>query len=903
LEVVEDGRVLSIERGRQRALLGYLLLRANEVVAQDRLVDVLWGESPPATAVTALHGYVSRLRRLLGAGRLETRHPGYVLRVESDELDLHRFRELLAQGRQREALALWRGPALADLAFEDFAQSEIARLEELRLSATEGRFEHELAHGRHAGLVGELAAAVRAHPLRERLAGQLMLALYRSGRQAEALEAYRDARTTLVEELGLEPGEELSELQRRILVHDPALDLTRGSRRNELPASVTSFVGRRRELEEVRALVARPGVRLLTLTGAGGTGKTRLALEVARAVAGEFADGARFVPLAAVARSELLAAGIAEALGLHQSRGQSIEDALKAFLADRELLLVLDNLEHLLEATPFATQLLAATPGLTILATSRTHLDLYGETEYAVPPLSAREDAVTLFADRAAAVRPDFAVTDVVAEICARLDGLPLAIELAAARVRTLAPVEILARLERRLELLAGGPRDVPARQRTLRDTLLWSYDLLAPVDQRLFARLAVFAGGWPLAAADGVCCRDLEVGAPAGLQSLAENNLVLPEVDGRFGMLETIRELAGERLTAGGEEPAIRGAHARWYLAMAEEGGPNRRGAERAAWLDRVGRERENLRAALAWTGGSGDLETALRMAAGLGPFWIAHGLIDEGRRSLAAVLADPREPGIGRARALAVAGFLRVLEGDLEGAERACHESVTLSGSGEDWYRAVALNVLGTAARYRGRWVQARRLYGEALALAMTGDLWWPAALAQVNLGALAGLEGRHPEAVERHEHAVGIAREGGDAWMVAACLTHGGRAVRQLGDLDRASALQAEALRGFVALENAWGIAVCVDALATLAGDRGHHVQAARLYGAEEAIRAQARIALWPTIHAEHEAGMQRTASALGEAAWAAARAQGRMLTQTEALAEARASAALRAAIATG
>ena len=493
-----------IERGRQRALLGYLLLRANEVVAQDRLVDALWGESPPASAVTALHGYVSRLRRVLGAGRLETRPPGYVLRVAPDELDLHRFRELLAQDRHGEALALWRGPALADLAFEDFAQSEIARLEELRLSALEGRFEHELADGRHAELVGELAAAVRAHPLRERLAGQLMLALYRSGRQAEALEAYRDARATLVEELGLEPGEELSELQRRILVHDPGLDLMRDRRRTELPASLTSFVGRRRELEQVRALVVRPGVRLLTLTGAGGTGKTRLALEVARAVAGEFADGARFVPLAAVAEPELMPDAIAQALGLHQSRGQSIEDALKAFLAERELLLVLDNLEHLLEATPLATELLAAAPGLTILATSRTHLNLYGETEYAVPPLSAREEAVALFADRAAAVRPDFAVTDVVAEICARLDGLPLAIELAAARIRTLTPAEILARLERRLELLAGGPRDVPARQRTLRDTLLWSYDLLAPVEQRLFARLAVFAGGWSVAAADG---------------------------------------------------------------------------------------------------------------------------------------------------------------------------------------------------------------------------------------------------------------------------------------------------------------------------------------------------------------------------------------------------------------
>jgi predicted ATPase/DNA-binding SARP family transcriptional activator len=903
LEVVKDGRALPIERGRQRALLGYLLLRANEVVTQDRLVDALWSGSPPATAVTALHGYVSRLRRLLGAGRLETRPPGYVLHVAPHELDLHRFRELLSQDRHEQALALWRGPPLDDLAFEDFAQSEIACLEELRVVALEGRFEHELADGRHAHVVGELAAAVRAHPLREHLAGQLMLALYRSGRQAEALAAYRAARATLVDELGLEPAEELSELQRRILVHDPALHHVRGSRRTELPASLTSFVGRRRELEQVRALLVRPEVRLLTLTGAGGIGKTRLALEAARAVAGEFADGARLVPLAAVAEPELLPDGIADALALHQSRGQSIEDALKAFLVDRELLLLLDNLEHLLEATPFATELLAAAPGLTILATSRSHLDLYGETEYAVPPLLAREEAVALFAERAEAVRSNFAPTDVVTEICARLDGLPLAIELAAARVRTLAPTEILARLERRLELLTGGPRDVAARQRTLRDTLLWSYELLTPVEQRLFARLSVFAGGWPVAAADGVCCRDLALSGHVGLQSLAEKNLVLPEAEERFGMLETIRELAGERLAESGEAPAIRSAHARWYLAMAEAGGPNRRGAERAAWLDRVGCEHENLRAALAWADAGGDVETALRLAAGLAPFWIAHGLIDEGKRSLAAVLGSSREPSIGRARALSVAGFLRMLDGDLEAGERACRESVMLSQRGEEWYGAVALNVLGTAARYRGRREEAHRLYDEALALAATGDLWWPAALAQSNLGALAGLEGRDADAVERHEQAIGIAREGGDAWMLAAGLTNAGRAVRQLGDVDRASALQAEALRSFVALENAWGIAVCLDALATLAGDRGHHVQAARLYGAEESIREQARIAHWPTIRAEHEAGMQLTASALGEAAWARARSQGRTLTQDEAIAQARATAALRPPIATG
>jgi predicted ATPase/DNA-binding SARP family transcriptional activator len=885
LEVVDGDRALSIERGRQRALLGYLLLRANEVVAQDRLVDALWGESPPASAVTVLHGYVSRLRRVLGDGRLQTRPPGYVLHVAPDELDLYRFRVLLAQDRHDDALALWRGPPLEDLAFEDFAQAEIARLEELRLNALEERYDRALADGRHADLVGELTAAVRTHPLRERLAGQLMLALYRSGRQADALAAYTDARATLVEELGLEPGAALRELQRRILAHDPAL-MPGGRRRTDLPGALTSFVGRRRELDEVRALITRPDMRLLTLTGAGGTGKTRLALEAARAASGEFADGARFVSLAAVPEPELVPQAIAQALHLQQSRGQPLDDVLRAFLADRELLLVLDNLEHLLEASPLATELLAAAPGLTILATSRTHLNLYGETEYAVPPLSAREDAVALFADRAAAIRPGFTVTDVVADICARLDGLPLAIELAAARIRTLEPGEILARLERRLELLTGGPRDVHARQRTLRDTLLWSYDLLEPEEQRLFAQLAVFAGGWSLADADGV----LATSSRAALGSLAEKHLVVRDAEGRFGMLETIRELAAERL---GEDQRIRRDHARWFLAMAEEGGPNRRGADRRAWLDRVGRERENLRAALAGS----DPDTGLRLAAALAPFWIAHGLLDEGKSSLAAVLARAPAPGRDRMHALAVAGFLRLLDGDVEEAEAACRVSVTQPG--EPWYRAVAQNVLGTVARYRGGWEEARRLYGEALALATAGDLWWPAALAQANLGALAELEGCHADAVQHQTQTVEIARAGGDAWMVAAGLTNAGRAVRRLGDLDRAGALQAEALRGFVALENPWGIAVCIAALAALATDHGHYARAARLYGAEEAIRERARLVLWPTIRDEHAAGTQAAAAALGEDAWERARSQGRALTPDEAIA----SAVLRPPIAAG
>jgi tetratricopeptide (TPR) repeat protein len=350
---------------------------------------------------------------------------------------------------------------------------------------------------------------------------------------------------------------------------------------------------------------------------------------------------------------------------------------------------------------------------------------------------------------------------------------------------------------------------------------------------------------------------------------------------DGRFAMLETIREVARELL---GEEPATRAAHAGWYLALAEEGGPNRRGAERAAWLERVGRERENLRAALAWSGDG-------RLAAALGPFWVAHGLTDEGKRSLEAVLARP-EPG--RARALAIVGLLRLLEGEVETAEEACRESLARLRAGEEWYRALVLNVLGTVARYRGHWEAARQRYEEALAL----DLWWPAALANANLGALAELESRPAEALERQEQALAIAREGGDEWMIAACLMNGGRAARRLGDFGGANARLAEALRGFVALENSWGIAACLASFAALAGERGEYERAARLYAAEAAIRERARLPVWPTIEAEHETGLRVTAAALGAAAWERARGDGRALTQAEAIAE-----ALPAPVATG
>jgi predicted ATPase/DNA-binding SARP family transcriptional activator len=896
LEVADNGSVLALGRGRRRALLGMLLLRANQVVAQDTLVDALWGESPPPTALTALHGQVSQLRRLLGDDRLQTRPPGYLLRVDHEELDLHRFQRLLAQERYEEALALWRGPPLSDLAFEAFAQGEIARLEELRLAALERRFERELAEGRHVEVAGRLAAALREHPLRERFTAQLMLALYRAGRQADALEAFQQARGRLVEELGLEPGEELQTLQRRILEHDAALDRAAPARRRtRLPASPSSFVGRERELEHLRELLHRPGARLLTLTGAGGSGKTRLALEIARRLEERFADGACFVPLAAVGDGELVAPAIAQALDLRPAPGQPVAEALTGFVRERDLLLILDNFEHLLDAAPVVSELLAAAPQLTVLATSRTHLNLYGENEYAVPPLGLKTEAIALFADRARAARADFALnqanTEAVRGICARLDGLPLAIELAAARVRTLEPGEILARLERRLELLTDGPRDVHARQRTLRDTLRWSYDLLPAPEQRRFARLGVFAGGWTARAATLVC-------GDGGLVALAEQNLI--RADGaRFSMLETIRELALEELAAGREEQRIRALHASWLLGVAEGGGPNRRGSARAAWLEQAAEERENLYAALTWSASeNGDPETGQRIAAALQPYWTAHGLYDEGRRFLAALRSRSREPTLGRARALAVAGWIAGIEGDAAKCEPACHESLALLPPGEEWYRAICLNLLGTMARLDGRLAEARQRYEEAQAVAAERDLWFPAALAWTNTGTLCELEGRHREALESHERSVAIAHDGGDGWMMAMCMVNLGRAARHARDAERAIALYGEALRTFVRLDNTWGVAVCLDGFACLAAEREDFLGAARLYGAEAAVRERAGVVPWPTIQAEHNAGVRAASSALGEAAWAGAHAQGAALTELEAIADALAFAAAEA-----
>ena len=475
LEAIRDGRVVALDAAKPRALLAILLLHANAPVPSGRLIDELWAGRPPATAAKILQNYVSRLRKALGSDVIVTGPAGYELRVEPGRLDLHCFERVVAEAREaqppaaaqslREALALWRGPALVEFADEPWAQGEIGRLAELHLAALEDRIDADLALGRDGELVGELELLVAEHPLSERLRSQFMLALYRSGRQAEALAAYRAARALLVESLGIEPGAALKSLERAILVQDPALNVSSAGPPNadserptpSLRAGATSFVGRTRELRVLRALLTRADVRLLTLTGPGGTGKTRLAVEATAGLGDAFPDGVELVELAPIADPELVAAAIADGLGVTETLGKGFVEVLLATLRGRRALIVLDNFEQVLPAGRLLAELLAGAPGVTFLVTSRAPLDVPDEWLYPVAPLE-RTEALRLFADRARAARADFELTelnaDAVAELCLRLDGLPLALELAAARIKLLSPDDILVRLGRSLGLL-----------------------------------------------------------------------------------------------------------------------------------------------------------------------------------------------------------------------------------------------------------------------------------------------------------------------------------------------------------------------------------------------------------------------------------------------------------------
>jgi predicted ATPase/DNA-binding SARP family transcriptional activator len=821
LAVWVDGRSVHVAEAKVRALLADLLAHDGGPVSADRLVEDLWGERAGRNPVGTLQARVSQLRRALGGPSSITLGPGGY-RLAACDSDAVRFRALVERrspdpatraAELEQALALWRGPAYADFPDADFARAAAASLEETRLAALEEQAEVRLELGERVDL-GELAAR---HPLRERLRAAHMLALYRGGRQSEALAAYEESRHLLREELGVDPSPELAALHQAILRQDPALAGARAPGSN-LPAPLTDLIGRDAELAGVRALLGTS--RLVTLTGPGGVGKTRLALAAARDLAspaspGAFPDGVWLVELAGVAD---VAEAVAAVLGVRDDAAAALTPRLAGALAGRRMLLVLDNCEHVVaQAAELVSALLRAAPGLRVLATSQDPLRIQGERVWSVPPL-APEAAVALFAARAG-VEPDADV----AEICARLDGLPLALELAATRVRALGVRELADRLDDRFRLLSAGMRDAPARQRTLRAMIDWSWELLGEAERVVLRRLAAHADGCTLEAAEEVCAEP-GVDVLDTLARLVDRSLVVRAAGPRYRLLESVAAYGAERLREAGEHELIKARHARYYTALAERA--DLRGPGQREWTARLDAERENLRLALAGP-------EALRLANALAWYWILRGRLREARRSLAAALdaaGDARtdaaahasvwlaatelllgEPGPpvrrdgldpagtaladwllshvrwaygdraaheaaanralaayedlgdrwGVAAALCLRGKLAIGRADLAAAERDGERGLALFRElGDEWGQIEAMDVLDRAAEIRGDYPKATRLRERALRLAE--ELGFEVSFKVAALGRIALLAGEYERADEYHERARRLAVE---------------------------------------------------------------------------------------------------------------------------------------------
>jgi predicted ATPase/DNA-binding SARP family transcriptional activator len=874
LEIAGPAGTVRISAAQQRRLLGALLVERGVTRSTDSLIDALWGSSPPASAAKVLQMYVSKLRKQLPAcASIVTRGAGYAVEVDDDAVDAGRFERLLAEARTavqegnpalaasllQRALGLWRGQAYGELAYEEFARGEAERLEELRLVALEERVEADLRLGRDEEILPELRRLARSYPLRERLQAQAMLALYRCRQQAEALDVYAEARKRLVDELGLEPGPELRDLQRRILQQDPALDAAPAAHETivSLPASANPLIGRERELEELRGLLGRDEVRLVVLTGAGGSGKTRLALEVARGQARSFANGAAFVDLAPLRDPALLAVAIAGALGI-EAAGDRLE-ALTSALAPRQLLLVLDNAEHVRTGTPILTELIARAPRLTVLVTSRVVLHLSGEHVYPVEPLPP-DAAVQLFLARAreadSRFQPQHGEEGVIRRIVDRLDGLPLAIELAASRIRTLTPSELLARLDARLPLLIGGPRDAPGRQRTLRATLEWSFDLLAPDEQRDLARLAVFAGGCTFEAAEAVCETTLE-----RLSTLVDHQLMLRRVDAqasRYWLLETIREFAAEQLEARGEGDAVRRRHARAYASIAASLGlsVDELGSGVRQRHDLALAEQDNMRAALDWAL-SEDPVLGLGLAVSLEQFWVASSPREGMQRFEALLERADAVPLELRARALRDLGGTAEVSGDIERAAAMYEQSLELfERLGQEKGILRLRHRLGNIARARGDLAAARRLAEESLRRARAGGHRHEESDFLASLSHIEFREGNIERALELQLSALAIVREaGGWAWGEPQYLASVAERCLLLDRFEEAATHARQAFELSCGIGDRTTATYALAILALGAREQGDDERAGRLWGAIEAEEERAFLGGWQADREEY------------------------------------------------
>jgi len=854
LEVRCEGSPVLITAPKVKTLLFALLLRPNEVVPADHLMEAIWPDHVPDSAHKLVQVYVSQLRAALGADAIETVGQGYRVEVAATGLDAQRFDRMRADGRRalsdgnpelalalaRRALALWRGPALADVAYEAFASAEAARLDELRLDCAGDEPDAELALGRHEEVVPALRRLCTENPLRERSWERLALALYRCDRQSEALDALAVGRRTLLEGLGLEPGKGLQQLELAILNQNPSLHASTPnlSATLHLPAPSSALIGRLDELEQLRHLVQRDDVRLVTISGAGGSGKTRVALELARSSGAAFGNGAAFVELASVQDPTLVLASIARELGVTETSAETPADALARWLQSRDLLLVLDNIEHVIESAPDVARLVQLAPRLTIVATSRRVLHVSGEHVYPLAPLPIG-DAIRLFSERATArhisATTDVDRSEVIATICRRLDCLPLAVELAAARSATLGPELLLERLSDRVAALGVGPRDAPARQQTLLDTLRWSTDLLSEAERRTLARLSVFSGGSSVEAAEAVCATDIEL-----LAALIDSSLVQRTAAGgsiRLSMLETIREHAAQLLGMAGDRLEAEARHATYYVAFVEAL-DLKSPATQADALARVDADIDNLRVVIDRAELCGDDDTALRVASALYRYFYMRGLFREGRDRIGGPLH--RGAGDARARALGARALsgMHFMLGDLESAEAVAREGIEIGPAANADEAVMACHtVVSHVARERGLFSEAKTHLERSEALARALGLDEDVIIANTNLGELALAVGDLDEARRRWEFSMSKYDEN-DVSCTFALLGLASVAHRQ-GLLDEAAGhfTKVRALSESAGwLHNA---TMAIVGLAGVATDRGDHSEAAVLLGRARAL----------------------------------------------------------------
>jgi predicted ATPase/DNA-binding SARP family transcriptional activator len=867
VEVTAGEARLNIGGPRTRAVLARLIVAANHVVAAETLAGELWPDLDPGPAVANLRVRVAELRRVFRqarvADRLVTRTPGYVLVAAPDEVDAARFDRLTAEGRTllaagdaagaagclAQALGLWRGPPLGGVGDWGWARAEAARLGEARLAAVECHMQARLDCGEASGLTAELEALTAEYPLRERLWALRMLALYRCGRQAEALSAYQRLRTILVEDLGIDPGADVRQLHQQILAQDPGLAVADPGRAvpvlaarprvvpqgpTNLPAQVSSFIGRDGELAAVRRLVTTS--RLVTLTGAGGVGKTRLGLQVAAGLLDGFPEGVWFADLAPLGDADLVAVTVANVLGIREEPGRPLSGTLIDAVGQGSPLVLLDNCEHVLDAcAKLADALLRNCPNLALLATSREPLGIDGERVHRVPSLSipagddgigaiGTSEAVRLFTDRAVAQGVPLAWDEptavVVGRICRRLDGVPLALELAAARLRAMPVTELDARLDERFALLTGGSRAALPRQRTLRAMVDWSWELLNPAERAVLARLSVFAGGFGLAAAEAVAAGpDVPPGEVAGhLGALVDKSLVqfgdTGTGPGRYRLLDTVRQYAAAQLDVQGSAAAdaARIAHRDYYLALAEAAAAHLIAHDQAAWLDRLDAELGNLRAAIAFSQTQADPAHGLRLTAPLRVYWMIRGHAAEGAGALRALLDAPaaQEATLPRARALATAAYLLDRTGAYAIAGQYCDEALAIArAAGNEYLIADLLCELGFLLLHQGQTDTALPLIEQGLGLArhlgvpdLTGRLLAMRSFALDVCGDLAGVARDAAESLW-------LFRQAGNRIRVGGMLGDLGLSELAAGDLDTAHRHLAESLEIARALNDRDGI----------------------------------------------------------------------------------------------